>query len=775
STHAVTTTSVHLGDGGDLLTLGGSGSGLGAFEGLLYIDGGEGTDRFRAVDADDSANNAGALGTTRLTGLGMGSADQTEINENRGVDYRGFEALDLQLGGGNDMLAITGILQATTVDTGAGNDRIAAGGTGVGDSLSDIAASLRLSGGGQADDRLQLASGVQSFLALDRGADGHGKVTGFGGDVDFTGFSMLEVFLGDSGDTVQVHDTATMTALYLGDGGDQLEIDNNRHVLTAELGKGTDTATIRNAGAEIAVSNLAQDEDGDTLIIDLSATTAQGNGTLGGAGHAGVLSGMTLGAIGFEGIGQLQVKLGSGNDRLAIDHNMDNTTVAVGGGAGDDHFTVLTLGSKITSLTGDTGEDTVTVRIDDAPSVPDQFASLRLGVEELVIDNSLNATAVHWTVTDGAAVEADAGSGRLYVLSAEGAQHIRILGGSADDALDVVSSIGSDVQGQVDGNRVELTAGQVVLVPVTAQTQANFDTAMDFDGLTGGSSTRYWEDGFSLVSNAAIGQDSQVSPAARGAGTGNTFRLFRDADNDGVSDGVFALGAMSLASYTGNAHSVTFSATTANGSSVSQTFTASGTDPATGKPVFQRFVFDPVKFAAVTEVRWTGGTALMDTIELASTTYYGAAGASPVSVETVTLSGSLLFDTSNARIISDNNRNRQLDNYEVVYYGNASTYYYYLNGNYLPLSNPGVRFTATQSGGVTSFQFAGNLNVSGNTYVSAIGGNGLSIQVANDVTISSAAYFNFSATGRTSGAGGGTGGTGGLGGSGGDGGTGGNG
>ena len=179
--------------------------------------------------------------------------------------------------------------------------------------------------------------------------------------------------------------------------------------------------------------------------------------------------------------------------------------------------------------------------------------------------------------------------------------------------------------------------------------------------------------------------------------------------------------------------------------------------------------------AAVTEVRWTGGTALMDTIELASTTYYGAAGASPVSVETVTLSGSLLFDTSNARIISDNNRNRQLDNYEVVYYGNASTYYYYLNGNYLPLSNPGVRFTATQSGGVTTFQFAGNLNVSGNTYVSAVGSNGLSIQVANDVTISSAAYFNFSATGRTSGAGGGTGGTGGLGGSGGDGGTGGNG
>lgn len=111
-----------------------------------------------------------------------------------------------------------------------------------------------------------------------------------------------------------------------------------------------------------------------------------------------------------------------------------------------------------------------------------------------------------------------------------------------------------------------------------------------------------------------------------------------------------------------------------------QGFSAAGTDPDTGKPVFQRFVFDATKFAAVTEEVITG-TALVDNIELAATDYVGSATATSATVSNVVLSGNILFDTSNSRIIADRDGSGGLSHFDYVYSSGSSTYavYQYTN------------------------------------------------------------------------------------------------
>jgi hypothetical protein len=70
--------------------------------------------------------------------------------------------------------------------------------------------------------------------------------------------------------------------------------------------------------------------------------------------------------------------------------------------------------------------------------------------------------------------------------------------------------------------------------------------------------------------------------------------------------------------------------------------------------------------------------------------------------------------------------------------------------------------TTSASGGVTSFYFGGNLTFGATDVVTATGGNALSIDAGNNVTIAPGAVFNVSAQGSTGGVGGSGGGAGGA-------------
>jgi hypothetical protein len=132
ATHAGTETTVRLGDGADQALLGDSVLGLNAFDGLLAIDGEQGVDHVQVTDGADTADNAGQLSATRLTGLGMGASNQRQINASLGVQYQAFEALDLMLGQGNDLLRVSDILIDTHIAGQGGDDTVAMGGTAAG-------------------------------------------------------------------------------------------------------------------------------------------------------------------------------------------------------------------------------------------------------------------------------------------------------------------------------------------------------------------------------------------------------------------------------------------------------------------------------------------------------------------------------------------------------------------------------------------------------------------------------------------------------------------
>ncbi|MDO8955218.1 MAG: PKD domain-containing protein, partial [Gammaproteobacteria bacterium] len=749
---------IRLGGGDDQLLAGDTAaalkSGLNGVQGGLAVSGEGGADTLRVSDvssgSDAAAPNSGQLLSDRLTGFGMGAA---------GLAYGGFESLDLTLGDGVDQLAVGSVGTATAVHAGAGADVITIGDLTVTSSLSRVAELLQLDAGADGAD-LIVNSGALAQLTLDSQtvqgglADTVGVITQAGsanGRIEYQGFGSLAVSLGDADDSVIVNQTVTTLVLSTGVGADVVSVNGTSYQADVDLGIGSDTITVRGNSAPLTIKGQDAGQDADEVIVDVSSRTQAVAGSLTGTAASGQLSGVTAGAVSFEGVERFMLNLGQGNDALELNELLDATRVSVNTGGGDDAVLVRSLGAKLTSITGQEGEDTVTVRIEGAP-VAGTFTQLGLGVETLVVDNSANtATAVNWTVVDGDRVDAQIGSGeRATIVSAAGAAQIRILGGTQSDTLTVENTVVSDVQGVIDGNRITLDSGAVVLVPGGFKTLPNGDSVMDFDALQG-SLTAYNEDGFKLQAGngGAIRLNAERGTAAS-VSTGTTLT--------GTTGGLSLVSVM-LASDTTAAVTVEVTGTTLNGRQITATFTVDGRD-ATGRPVFKTFTFTDPAFGVLNSASFkvTGGGLLMDSLVARALTTSGAVAAAPTVVQKSTLAGNVFFDTTSLRIVIDTNGNQQYDGGETVYVNNATT-------------GP-VQFVAV-GGSIVQFKFAGDLEFTNGSKVYAKSGlaNGLSLQ-ANDITIGSGVVFDFAAVGSLAGAGGGSGGsvgtvgTGGAGGSG---------
>ena len=61
----------------------------------MNVDGDEGADTLNVDDSGDTADNTGVLTGNHLSGLGMGSTDQNQVNPDGGVFYDGVETLDV--------------------------------------------------------------------------------------------------------------------------------------------------------------------------------------------------------------------------------------------------------------------------------------------------------------------------------------------------------------------------------------------------------------------------------------------------------------------------------------------------------------------------------------------------------------------------------------------------------------------------------------------------------------------------------------------------------
>src|SRR4029077_7368237 len=128
------------------------------------------------------------------------------------------------------------------------------------------------------------------------------------------------------------------------------------------------------------------------------------------------------------------------------------------GGAGDNQITVLGIGGSQAFVSGGRGQNVVTVVIPAFPT--GEFMNLHvLDAKTLVVDNSANtASGVTWRLTNGELLEASAVPAASFfsALGTSGAELVRILGGTQNDTLSVVSTVSDGVTGLLNGNRVEL-------------------------------------------------------------------------------------------------------------------------------------------------------------------------------------------------------------------------------------------------------------------------------------------------------------------------------
>src|SRR6185503_8253500 len=178
---------IFAGDGSDTITIGhGVKHTVNVINAPVHIDGGEGVDTLNVDDSGDTADNTGLLTGDHLSGLGMGSTDQNQVNPEGGVFYGGVETLDVKLGAGNDHFFVQGTLPQTFVHAGPGNDEILVG--NLNHSLDDILGTLTIDAEG----------GQSNYLRVDDSGDPDRDAATITSS-SIIGFSPAAIFYGATG------------------------------------------------------------------------------------------------------------------------------------------------------------------------------------------------------------------------------------------------------------------------------------------------------------------------------------------------------------------------------------------------------------------------------------------------------------------------------------------------------------------------------------------------------------------------------------------------
>ncbi len=530
------TSNIHmdLGGGDDDVTLAGAGNTVSGFASQLTISGGQGNDTLTVNDTGDTAvRNVAVTGTT-IQGLTPGNASG-------GFFYDTLEQVTLDLGTATDTVSVTGTSTATTIDTshGSHSDAIT-----VGTSLSAMGGNLTLIGNGS--DAVTISASLQASLSV-AASNGQTWVTagGMTAAIGLSGMQSLTLALSDAADTLTVEGSTTALTVQANGGDDAITVLGLQAAGSFDLGGGDDILTVVATDAAIGITGDAS----DTLVVDESAQTTALTGSITGSGSTGSIHGLTAGTLSFAGIGAVDVTLGSGNDSLTLNESFSGTALQISGGAGNDSFVAQAIGSAATMISGDGDTDTLTLQVAGLPA-NNAFTSLALDIDQLVIDNSANtSTAIAWTVNDGEVQATPVAGGTLNtVVSLGGVGQTKIIGGTQQDTLSIVSNAG-DVDGSIDGNHVELRSGLQVLSGTDSSSYVDYTHAMAFDTLQTGQVSQV-EVGFSLTvsgsGGSALVRDDSVGPALATTSASDVLTLI-SANADGTATGnAFSLYSLSL-------------------------------------------------------------------------------------------------------------------------------------------------------------------------------------------------------------------------------------
>ncbi|MEP9378774.1 PKD domain-containing protein [Aquabacter sp. CN5-332] len=719
-----------LGGGDDQIRLAGNDNTLAAFASRLDISGGTGSDTLTIVDTADTVARNVAVSATSILGLTPGNASG-------GFYYGGLEQVGLSLGTLGDTISVSGTSAATTIDAGGGADAFL-----VGTNLTQMGGLLTLTGDGL--DTLSVSSLQAANLTIANAAGGS-LITGSGmaGGVAFSGMQSLAVSLSEAADTLVVLGSSAPITVNANGGNDTIEVRGLAQSGTFNLGAGADTLTVIDTAADIRVTGDAA----DTLAINQASRTSAvtaGKVRDGASAGEGVIEGLTAGDITFSGLGLVSIALGGGNDTLSLNESFAATKLQIDGGGGNDTFFASTIGTAPTVISGGSGSDSLTLQI---PGIPagGGFTGLSLDLELLVVDNSANtSSAIAWTVANGVIQAAPRAGGALAtVVSTDGAERTKIIGGGQSDTLSIVSDAG-DVDGTIDGDSVELHAGLQVVSGQGSATYVDYTHALTFDGMQNGL-VAYVEDGFSLsTSGSTLVRNDGFSPSASGASDADVLTL-RSANANGTATGnAFALYSISLAADGTGTRNVTFTGLTANGQTVTTTISvAAGVG-------FRTYTLGAA-FATVTQVTWTASGVSVDNI-VAQDVIIAQVPPATNQIQQFQIAGNISFNTATGRIASGS-----------IVAGSVT-----LNASSSSAEIAAAGIVVSTQGGITRFAFTGDLVIAAGVRISATGAHALSLFAGNDVTIGAGVIFDVSASGTTAGAGGGTaGGTAGTGGTGG--------
>ncbi|MDB5294675.1 MAG: hypothetical protein JWO31_658, partial [Phycisphaerales bacterium] len=437
-------TVVNTGTGSNTVTVGSSvPATLDGIQGGLTVAGNV-ADTLTFDDAGNAVARSGTLGPTTLTGFGM-AAD--------GVTYTGVGTVNLNLGSGGTVLAISGTAAAATTNVtgGAGSDAItlaaAAGRTTIAAGTGTNAVAVQTT---DAPVTVTTAAGAADAVVL--GLNGsldalRGPVTVAGNGADtlvvddvasagaksgelspvelkglspavlaYAGLAKLTVNLGRGTQALSVLDTAAATTTTI-DGGagnatltleqisgpttivtgpalNAVRVRATRAALTVTSGAGaSDTVTLgRDGSADAVAGPVAVVGNGSTrLDVDDAAATAGKTGSL----TPTALTGVAPAAVTYGGVATLTIALGGGDDAFTIDNTAAATATSVSTAGGNDAVTVRDT-AGVTSVDAGTGTNSVNVL---GTSAATRVATAPGGASTVTVGNNGSTAAVRGPMT----------------------------------------------------------------------------------------------------------------------------------------------------------------------------------------------------------------------------------------------------------------------------------------------------------------------------------------------------------------------------------------
>ncbi len=250
----------------------------------------------------------------------------------------------------------------------------------------------------------------------------------------------------------------------LADDNDRIDVRGTIAETTINAGPGNDVVTVYESNHQVTVN---ADGDADQLIIDRSEAITSLVGTV----DVGMVSGFGLSEVRFDddGLEDLIVKLGSGDDTVNLKNTSATTATVVNGNGGDDRARIDAVGGE-TSFNGGDGRDVAELVVDETfdqigtsfPRDDNEVFSLGFGVEALIVNASDNANNPSWALIERAVV-ASFTEGDIKVTDAIGADTVKFLGSGTDASLSVVDSLAVLKTIRVDGKTVEIEQGLDVL------------------------------------------------------------------------------------------------------------------------------------------------------------------------------------------------------------------------------------------------------------------------------------------------------------------------